>query len=89
MQTSFTDRHPRSLRRCPHDRMLGGVASGAADYLDLDPSVVRIAFVILAFVGGLAIPLYAAAWLLVPEEDAEASVAQQWLLHRRGDAVES
>ena len=44
-----------------HDRMLGGVAAGAAVYLDVDPTLVRIAFVILGLLGGLAIPLYLAA----------------------------
>ncbi|MDQ2727868.1 MAG: PspC domain-containing protein [Actinomycetota bacterium] len=74
---------PRVLRRCPHGRMLGGVAAGAADYLDVDPVTVRIALVLLALVGGVAIPLYIAAWLLIPEEGSEMSIAEH-LLHHDG-----
>jgi phage shock protein PspC (stress-responsive transcriptional regulator) len=61
--------------------MIGGVAAGLADYLNVDLVMVRIALVVLALVGGLAIPLYAAAWLLIPEEDAESSIAED-LFHR-------
>ena len=49
--------------------MLAGVAAGLADYFDVDPTIVRIGFVVLAFVGGLAVPLYLAGWLLIPEEE--------------------
>ncbi|MDQ2724577.1 MAG: PspC domain-containing protein [Actinomycetota bacterium] len=72
---------PRTLRRCPHGRMLGGVAAGAADYLDVDPLAARIALVIFALVGGLAIPLYAAAWVLIPEEGSDTSIAEHLLHH--------
>jgi phage shock protein C len=57
--------------------MLGGVAAGAAEYLDVDPTVVRIALVVLALIGGLAFPLYAAAWLFIPDEESETSIAEQ------------
>ena len=69
------------LRRCPHGRMLGGVASGIANYLDVDLFVVRIVLVLFALVGGLAVPLYIAAWLLIPDEDSERSIAEQLLHH--------
>ncbi len=72
---------PRVLRRCPHGRMLGGVAAGIANYLDVDPLAVRIAFVVFALVGGLSFPLYAAAWLLIPDEESETSIAEHLLHH--------
>lgn len=74
----------RTLRRCPHHRMLGGVAAGAADYFDLDVTAVRVGFVILALIGGIGLPLYLAAWFLVPEEDAESSIAEEFLDWYRG-----
>lgn len=46
--------------------MLAGVAGGLADYFDVDPTIVRIAFVALAFLGGLAVPLYLAGVALSP-----------------------
>jgi phage shock protein PspC (stress-responsive transcriptional regulator) len=63
------------LRRPVGDRMIAGVASGVARYLGVDPNLVRIVFVVLAFAGGAALPLYVAGWLLIPEEGAEQSIA--------------
>jgi phage shock protein PspC (stress-responsive transcriptional regulator) len=59
--------------------LVAGVAAGMADYFDLDPSLIRIGFVALAFLGGVAIPLYLAAWLLIPEEGAPYSVGEELL----------
>jgi phage shock protein PspC (stress-responsive transcriptional regulator) len=63
--------------------MLAGVAAGLADFFDVDPTLVRIAFVALALLGGLAVPLYLAAWLLVPDEDADVSLAEELLERER------
>ena len=63
--------------------MLAGVASGLADYFDIDPTLVRIGFVVLALFGGLAVPLYLAGWLLIPEEEADRSVAEELLARER------
>ena len=54
-----------------------------ADYLDVDPTIVRIAFVALAFLGGLAVPLYLAGWLLIPDEDSDVSVAEELVARER------
>jgi phage shock protein PspC (stress-responsive transcriptional regulator) len=66
----------------PH-RILAGVAVGLADYFDVDPTLVRVGFVVLTFLGGLAIPLYLAGWLLIPEEGAELSVVEEMLGRER------
>jgi len=71
------------LRRGGPGRMLGGVAVGLADYFDVDPTIVRIGFVALAFVGGLAVPLYLAGWLLIPDEESDMSVAEELLARER------
>ncbi|MGD0392390.1 MAG: PspC domain-containing protein [Acidimicrobiales bacterium] len=71
------------LHRCRDGRMLAGVAAGLADYFDIDPTLVRIGFVALAFLGGLAVPLYLAGWLLIPEEDTDVSVAEELLARER------
>jgi phage shock protein PspC (stress-responsive transcriptional regulator) len=71
------------LHRIGHGRMVAGVAGGLADYFDVDPTIVRIGFVVLGFMGGLAIPAYLAAWLLIPEEGAPQSVAEELLDRER------
>ena len=64
-----------ALRRPYQDRMLAGVAAGLARYFGVDPTIVRIAFVVLTVVGGAGIPLYLAGLLLIPDEGSDQSIA--------------
>jgi phage shock protein PspC (stress-responsive transcriptional regulator) len=67
----------RRLYRSRRDSILGGVAAGVADYFDMDPSIVRIAWAILALVtGGIFLVLYIVMWIVVPEGPSAATVAQ-------------
>src|ERR1700722_9299557 len=75
------------LHRGGRGRMLGGVAVGLADYFDVDPTIVRIGFVALTFLGGLAVPLYVAGWLLIPDEDSDTSVAEELLGRERASGA--
>jgi phage shock protein PspC (stress-responsive transcriptional regulator) len=75
--------HEMRLHRRRGGRMLGGVAVGLADYFDVDPVLVRVGFVVLAFVGGLAVPLYLAGWALIPDEDTDTSIAEEILARQR------
>ena len=54
------------LRLSATDRKIGGVCGGLGEFFDLDPLLFRVAFVVLAFVGGLGILLYLVLWLVVP-----------------------
>ena len=56
------------LRRTTVDRKVAGVAGGLARHLDIDPVILRVGFVVLAFFGGAGLILYAACWALVPED---------------------
>jgi phage shock protein PspC (stress-responsive transcriptional regulator) len=80
---SDTTGHVDRLHRGGAHRMLAGVAVGLADYFDIDPTLVRAGFVVLSFLGGLAVPLYLAGWLLIPEQGAEQSVAEELLARER------
>ncbi|QCX28337.1 PspC domain-containing protein [Nocardioides jishulii] len=62
--------HVKDVNRMhrPADRMVAGVASGLARHFNLDPLVLRVAFGVLALFGGAGILLYAALWLLLPED---------------------
>jgi phage shock protein C len=72
------------LYRPAEDRMLAGVASGMARYLGVDVMPVRIALVVLCFVGGIGVPLYLASWLLMPEEGADQSIAADFIRGMQG-----
>ncbi len=59
------------LRRSRSDRMLAGVAGGVATYLDLDLTLIRLAFVLALFTTGpLAVLLYLACAIVMPREPA-------------------
>ncbi len=75
MDTTEIISEPRRLTRPKEDRWLGGVAAGLGEYFDLSPTIYRIAFAALALAGGTGILLYAAAWLVIPEEGAADSIA--------------
>jgi phage shock protein PspC (stress-responsive transcriptional regulator) len=56
----------------PHS-MVGGVAGGLARHLDIDPIILRVAFVVLSFFGGAGLLLYVAGWVLLPQDGAAAA----------------
>jgi phage shock protein PspC (stress-responsive transcriptional regulator) len=69
---------PRQLRRRVADRVIGGVAGGIADYLNIDPLLVRASLVGLMIFGGAGLVLYVVAWLLIPVDGRDASIVQDW-----------
>lgn len=62
----------KKLMRSKNDRMLAGVAAGLAEYLEIDPVLVRLIFVIIALFGGgiTGIGIYIVLWIIMPEQDA-------------------
>lgn len=64
----MNDLRMKNLVRRRDDRMVAGVCSGVADYLGVDPTLVRLLAVVLAIVSaGTAAVAYVAAWILMPE----------------------
>lgn len=64
---------PKQLRRVKEGAFLGGVCAGLAEYIEIDPILVRLAFVAITMAGGAGVFLYIALWILIPEgEDHEA-----------------
>jgi phage shock protein PspC (stress-responsive transcriptional regulator) len=52
--------------------MLGGVCGGIGEHLDVDPTVIRLIWIVLTlFSFGIGIIAYIIAWIIVPEEDEE------------------
>jgi len=66
------------LRRDTADRLAGGVAAGVAAWRGFSVNTVRIVFVLAAVVtGGFGVPLYVAAWLLIPAAGEDGSIASR------------
>lgn len=64
--STLTPTEPARLRRHTGGRLLGGVASGLAEHLDVEVLWVRLAFAVLSGVNGFGVVLYAALWVFVP-----------------------
>ena len=67
----MTETTVRRLYRSRTDRMIGGVCGGIAEYSNLDPTLVRVLFILLAFItGGATLLAYPILWIVVPEQPA-------------------
>ena len=82
--TTTTDRPAaRQLRRSADDRMLAGVAGGIARYLGADVTLIRVIIAALALLNGAGLAIYIAAWLLIPEDGKDQSLAAGWIANRQ------
>lgn len=59
----------KKLTRSTNDVMIAGVAAGVANYLNIDPVLVRLIFVLMALTGGHGLLVYLILWLIMPEEN--------------------
>ena len=50
-----------------NNKMIGGVCAGIAEYLGLEPTIVRIVWVLLLFFAGFGILLYLILWIVMPK----------------------
>ena len=81
---TFTDRPGAGqLRRSGDERMLAGVAGGIARYLSADVTLVRVIIAALALLTGVGAALYIAAWLLIPADGDDESIAAAWIARRQ------
>jgi len=56
----------KRLYRLPRNKMIGGVCTGLGEYFSIDPVLVRLVFIILAFQQGIGILAYIILWIVVP-----------------------
>ena len=56
----------KKLTRSIQDKKIGGVCGGFAEYLDLDPTLVRLVWVMAAFFVGWGFIAYLVAWIVMP-----------------------
>jgi phage shock protein C len=65
------------LVRSRNGRVLGGVCAGVAGYLGMDVTLVRVIWAVAAVLtGGTGVLAYLAAWILIPAEGQDSSIAQ-------------
>jgi len=61
----------RKLYRSSTDRIISGVCGGLAEHLEIDPTLVRVIFIVLALMSGVGVIIYLALALLVPSHGRE------------------
>lgn len=74
---------PRKLTRSRDQRVVAGVCGGVAEYLNMDPTLVRVLFALFTVLtaGGVGLLAYAVGVLVIPEEtvdDGEIPPHQTW-----------
>jgi phage shock protein C len=52
--------------RSSTDKKIGGVCAGLADYLDLDPTIVRVVWLLAVFFAGTGLFVYLLLWIVLP-----------------------
>ena len=60
----------RKLYRSTTDKMIGGVCGGLAEYFDIDPTLIRLVFVLLLFTPLHGLIVYLILWIITPAATA-------------------
>jgi len=76
-ERASTTGEPKRLYRSLSDRYIAGVCGGIAEYFSIDANLVRIVWAISAFMGGIGIVAYIAAWIIVPESTEVAPTREK------------
>lgn len=66
---------PKRLMRSSTDKKLGGVCAGVADYFDLDPTLVRVLWLVAFFFAGTGGLLYLILWIVLPLAPATSAIS--------------
>jgi phage shock protein PspC (stress-responsive transcriptional regulator) len=68
----MTTSQAKRLYRARDDHMIAGVCAGIAEYFDVDPTLIRIIFMLLALAGGPGLLAYLILWVIMPERPTDA-----------------
>jgi len=66
----------KRLQRSRTEKMVGGVCGGLAEYFGIDPTIVRLLWVVIILLGGAGILLYIILWVIMPLQPPPASLAR-------------
>ena len=73
----------KRLYRAREGRVIAGVCAGLASYFGVDPTLVRLAFALVTVFGGFGVLLYLCAWIVIPEDGGDGSIAETFVNKRR------
>ncbi|MBN1320079.1 MAG: PspC domain-containing protein [Thermoleophilia bacterium] len=58
----------KRLRRSRTEKMLGGVCGGLGEYFNVDPTIIRVLWVVITLLGGAGVIAYLILWVVMPQE---------------------
>ncbi len=79
----------RRMTRSRTERLLGGVAGGIAEYTNIDPLWVRVAFLVLSLFNGLGAIIYLIMWLLTPIDGTQTTDTRSQVRENVNDMQEA
>jgi phage shock protein PspC (stress-responsive transcriptional regulator) len=68
---------PKRLYRDEQDKIIAGVASGIAQYINIDPALARILFVLITLLGGSGILIYIVLWIVLPSRSLQNNIRKR------------
>jgi phage shock protein PspC (stress-responsive transcriptional regulator) len=71
MSSPYPPQPPKKLERSKSNRIVGGVCAGVANYLNMDPTLVRVLTVVISLFTGVPVILYIVALFVMPEEGSQ------------------
>jgi len=73
------------LVRSRKGRMLAGVCAGVGDYFGIDVTLVRVVVAVISLMtGGAGVLAYLVAWIIIPEEGEQNSIAENIVSKKGG-----
>lgn len=78
----------RRLLRSEKERMIAGVCGGLAEYTGVDPVLIRLVFVLLAFASGIGLIAYIVMWLITPKSSRAAMEPRETVKENVGEVGE-
>jgi len=67
-EIKMKDTKIKRLYRSKKNRVIAGVCGGIGEYFNIDPTLIRLIWILLVFAGGSGILAYIIAWIIIPEE---------------------
>jgi len=58
----------KRLYRNKKDKIIGGVCGGIAEYLNVDPVIIRLLWIVASLIWGAGILAYIIAWIIIPKK---------------------
>ncbi|MBX9783367.1 MAG: PspC domain-containing protein [Chitinophagaceae bacterium] len=75
--SAATDEPRGSMSRNANDKVLGGVCSGIAHYLKIDPTIIRVLFVLFTLGYGTGLLIYIILWAVLPQRELKSNIKKR------------